>query len=366
MIIPCHRSILLTVVFLATAAMAAEVNLTCTGKVSDTALLNNGITSSHFGDDIRIHGQCLVNGTIVLAGDRTYEGDSRTGTIIRQAAGSNLTALLASDSWASDSAYTGDPIRIAHLTLDGNRNTNSGTSALVIRSWLTTIEDLQIEYAPEDGLQITNLSKNKVSLKNSQVNGHISNLFVTNSGADGIHIVDTGNSVTDWSLLDSWVAISGASAIYMDNAAGWTVRGNHVYGVKQDAIFAKNCWATSIDGNYVEGFGADGNSTWYGIACTVNGVPGATVISNNKVFMFTKEPSSGSFVYIGIPQVNYGTGEVNVEGNVIHGAGSDSDIGLSYQLSGGKALNIISSGNNVDHVHTERAVGQGVKLVEGY
>jgi hypothetical protein len=359
--------ILLAITFLASpAAFAAEVNLNCTGKTTDTALLNNGITGSHFGDDIHIHGTCLIDGTIVLDGDRTYQGDSRTGTIIRQAAGSNLAAMLASDSWASDSHYTGDPIRIAHLTLDGNSSVNSGTTNLIIRSWLTTLEDLQIEYAPADGLQITNLSKNKIPLKNSQVNGHISNLFVTNSGADGIHIVDTRNSLTDWSLLDSWVAISGASAIYMDNAAGWTVRGNHVYGVKQDAIFAKNCWATSIDGNYVEGFGADGNSTWYGIACTVNGVPGATVISNNKVFMFAKEPSSGSFVYIGIPQVNYGIGEVNVEGNVIHGAGTDSDIGLSYQLGGGNGLNIISSGNNVDHVHVERAVGEGVKLVPGY
>ena len=367
MIVALRRAVLLAAVLLArTAAFGAEVDINCVGKISDTARLNDAIGKSHSGDDIRIHGRCLIDGTIVLLGDRTYEGDSRTGTIIRQARGANLPAMLASDSWNSDWTYTGDPIRIAHLTLDGNSSANSGTNALVIRSWLTVIEDLQVEYAPADGIQITNLSKDGVPLKTSQVNGHISNCFVTNSGADGVHIVDTGNSVTDWSLLDSWVANSGQSAIYMDNAAGWTVRGNHVYGIQQHAIFANNCWATSIDGNYVEEFGgAGGNNTWYGVACTVNG-GAASVMSDNKVFMFSKEPSAGSFVYVGVPQVNYGTGEINVVDNTILGAGSERDIGLSYQLNGGNGLDVLSSGNNVQKVHTERVVGKGVKLVAGY
>jgi len=368
MIVASRRALSLAVVLLAWAAVfGAQVDINCVGKISDTARLNDGIGKSHFGDDIRIHGTCLIDGIIVLLGDRTYEGDSRTGTIIRQARGASLPAMLASDSWNSDWTYTGDPIRIAHLTLDGNSAANSGTNALVIRSWLTVIEDLQVEYAPADGIQITNLSKDGVPLKTSQVNGHISNCFVTNSGADGIHIVDSGNSVTDWSLLDSWVANSGQSAIYMDNAAGWTLRGNHVYGIQQHAIFANNCWATSIDGNYVEEFGSSGgNNTWYGVACTVNGVPGASVMSGNKVFMLTKEPTSGAFVYIGVPQVNYGVGEIDVVDNVIHGAGSERDTGLSYQLGGGQGFHVVSSGNNVENVHIERAVGKGVNLVGGY
>ena len=167
--------------------------------------------------------------------------------MIRQANGSNLPAMLASDSWNADTTYTGGPIRIGDVTLDGNGRSNSGTNVLVIRSWLTVIEDLQVENAPADGIQITNLSKNGVALTTTQVNGRISNCLVTNSGGTGIHIVDTGNSVTDWDLLDSWVAYSGQSAIYMDNAAGWKIRGNHVYGIQQHALYANACFATSID-----------------------------------------------------------------------------------------------------------------------
>jgi hypothetical protein len=348
------------------ASFAAQLNVTCTNTVADAVKLNTTIENSHSGDRIQIHGTCLLNATVVLLGDRTYEGDSRTGTVLRQASGSNLPALLASDSWNDDWTYTGDPIRIAQLTLDGNSSANSSTNALVIRSWLTVIEDLQVENAPADGIQVTSLSKNGSSLQSSQVNGHIGNVFVTNSGSVGIHVVDPGNSVTDWSLLDSWVANSGQSAIYMDNAAGWTVRGNHVYGIQQHAIFANSCWATSIDGNYIEDFGGSGGSnTWYGIACTVGG-GAASVISGNKVFMFTKEPPSGDFVFVGVPQVNYGTGVINVVGNTILGANSRHDTGLSYLLNGGVGLEVLSSNNDVRDVHTARSVGAGVKLVDGY
>ena len=345
----------------------AQVQVQCMNNSTDAGNLNGTIQRSHVGEEIRIHGTCLVNETIVLLGDRTYEGDSRTGTIVRQAKDANLPAVLASDSWASNSAYTGAPIHIAHLTIDANSADNSGTSALVIRSWLTTIEDLLIENAPEDGIQITNLGRdNKTVLTTSQVNGRISNCFVTNSGADGIHVVDSGNSVTDWNLLDSWIASSGKSAIDMENAAGWTVRGNHIYGVQQNAIYANRCWATSIASNYIEDFGgAGGNDTYYGISCTLNG-GAASVISENRVFMFTKEPSSGKYVFIGVPGVNYKVGQVNVENNTILGSGSAAETGLEFELNGGSGLNLLSSGNNVQSVHTARTIGPGIKQVTEY
>jgi hypothetical protein len=90
------------------------------------------------------------------------------------------------------------------------------------------------------------------------------------------------------------------------------------------------------------------------------------VISGNKVFMFTKEPPSGDFVFIGVPQVNYGTGVINAVGNTILGANGRHDTGLSYLLNGGVGLEVLSSNNNVRDVHTARSVGAGVKLVDGY
>ena len=186
------------------AAHGAIVNVTCANSTTDAATLNTAIGNSHSGDQIQIHGICMINATIVLLGDRAYVGDSRTGTILYQASGANLPAMLASDSYNFNYTYTGDPIRVAHFTIDGKRSENTGTNGLVIRSWLTVVEDLEVENTPGDGIQLTNLSQNGTALTTSQVNGHISNCFVTGSGGIGIHVVDTGNSNTDWSLLDSW------------------------------------------------------------------------------------------------------------------------------------------------------------------
>jgi hypothetical protein len=356
-------------VLFAGAALAADVNADCKNTAADTSTLQSAIIHSQVGDAIRIHGACLVNQTIVLRGNRSYLGDSRTGTIIRQASGANLGALLASDSWANDVTYTGEPIRIAHLTLDGNSAANSGTNSLVIRSWLTVVEDVVVQNSPGDGIQITSLSQNNVGLQTSQVNGRLSNLLVANSGGDGIHVVDPGNSVTDWDLLDSWIASSGKSAIYMDNAAGWKVRGNHLYGVREMGIFANRCYATAIDGNYIEDFGdsGGGGQVWYGIACTVQG-GAASVISNNKVFQLNGVPATGSFVYIGVPVVNYGVGQLSVDGNAVRGAGAkhENETGLSYQLGGGAGLHVLSRDNGVLDAGTPRVVGKSVVLMDGY
>src|SRR5690348_16365666 len=136
---------------------ARSIDIHCNGNVqADTNQLLQRIAASAPGDFIRIHGVCNVNQTVVLFSDRTYEGDSRTGTVIRQADNANLPALLASDSWANDSSATGSPVRIAHMTLDGNKASNMDTHALVIRSWLTVIEDMEIRNAPGDGIRLTN------------------------------------------------------------------------------------------------------------------------------------------------------------------------------------------------------------------
>jgi hypothetical protein len=360
--------ILLTAVvaFHGLSARAAAVDVTCADASTDAATLNTAITGSHIGDAIHIHGTCLINATILLDGDRSYLGDSRTGTVIEQASGANLAAMMASGSWGNNSAYTGDPITVAHMTLNGNKANNSGTSGLVVRSWLTTVDDLEVENVPVDGIQVTNLSSNGTSISNAQVNSRFSNLYILGSGADGFHVVDTSNYVTDSDLLDSWIADSGASAVQLDNAAGWKVRGNHIYGVQENAIYASRCYATAIDSNYIEEFGQAGGATYYGIGCTMQEGAGS-VISNNKVFMMASETGTSSHIFIGVPQVNAnsgtGSGRVNVVGNLIVGQATTNDIGLSYQVGSGSGLQVLSNDNNVQKVQTARVLGTNATLV---
>ena len=149
------------------------------------------------------------------------------------------------------------------------------------------------------------------------------------------------------------------SGIYLASAAGWQISGNHLYENCDHAIYANDCFATTIGDNYIEDFGhsncsdagsggggggdgggagaggagaragisAGGDSngdggTYYGIRCTVQG-GAASIIRNNKVHRFEASQrskgyrSNATFVYVAADLVNYGVGVISVVGNVI-------------------------------------------------
>ncbi len=116
-------------------------------------------STSSTGDEIDIQGPCLLNAPIKLLGDRTYSGYSRSGTILKQANGANLPVLFASDSYLNNYTYTGTPLAIRNLTLDGNKAHNTApTDGIILRSWLSVIEDVHIINMGGNGIRATNLS----------------------------------------------------------------------------------------------------------------------------------------------------------------------------------------------------------------
>ena len=359
---------------LATLALGDVRDATCTNDAAhDTALLATTINASAAGDLVRIHGMCLVHETICLRGDCAYVGDSRSGTSIKQADGAHLAAVLASDTWCENRAWTGAPLRISSLTVDANRANNNGTVGIMIRSWQTVIEDTHVKGAASDGLRVTNLARDGATgLQTSQVNGRISNVFVEDSGGSGIRVLDTQNACTDWSLLDSWIASSGESAVLLDNAAGWQVRGLHTYDTQQHAIYANRCFATQLSDNYVEDMGHAGgaNETYYGVACHAQS-SAASLIANNKVHAFRPDLNATSiFVFVGVSgaagSAESAPGVVSVHGNIVRGAGRAGEVGLRYEAGGGN-LEVSSTANHVHGVGgTAREVGARVTLANTY
>jgi hypothetical protein len=345
---------------------ASIVKAECTNAATDAALINAAITGSSAGDEIVISGPCSLTSPVILLGERAYRGDSRN-TLLKQADNANLAGLLIAESYDSNSATTGTPITLRDLKLDGNKvnNTTAATDGIILRSWQTTVSDLQVKQFAGNGIRLTNQTANGTALTNTQVNGRISNVFVEHSGKHGIFVEDTGNSVTDWNLIDNWVSNSGQSAIHLDNGAGWVVERNHVYGVGKHGIYVNRTFGTSIADNYVEDFGQMATAgTYYGIVATVQGSAGTT-IHGNRVFNFKGEKAGSTYRYLGISQVNYGTGLASVTGNTIRGTGSAGSTGLHYSKGNGTALDVASTGNNVINVGTERYVGSAVTVDAG-
>ncbi len=348
------------------AANAVLIRVTCNNNSGDAALINNAIAASAVGDEIVIDGPALITATIKLKGDRSYRGDDR-GTMLTQGNSANLAAMLASESYLDNFAYVGTPISIRHLTLDGNKaNNTASTVGIIMRSWLSSIEDVTITSMKSHGIRLSNPTANGTALVNSMVNGRIVGNFITSCGGHGIYVQDSGNSITDWTLTDNWVAGSGIDGIRLENSAGWVIERNHIYGVPNHAIWAERAFGTSISDNYIEGFGETTTAgTWYGIYITAQGDVAST-INGNRIFNFGGESQTGStYRYIGIPNVNYSSGFVTVTGNAIRGAGTTRGTGLYYQKGSGTALTVVSTGNLVANVQTQRTIGTGVTVNAG-
>ncbi len=338
-----------------TGALAAEperILVVGTNTPADAAAVNAAIAASPEGSEVVFRGKFLLTDTIRLRAGRSYAGESRAGTVFRQADGAKLPALVASDTWLDNTTWTGSPMAIRRLTLDGNAkgNPEATTAGLVLRAWLSVAEDLHITGMGSDGLRLTSLSANGTALRNSQVNGRIADCFIEHSGRHGIYVEDPGNSVTDWIVRDNWIASSGADGLHLDNAAGWMIERNHIYGVPHHAIWAHRCFATSICDNYIEGFGETAEAgTWCGIGATLQG-DAATTITGNRIFGFGGEKQEASaYRYLSL-SVNYGSALASVTGNVIRGAGTPRGIGLFYGVGNKPGLTVVSSGNAVDKV----------------
>jgi hypothetical protein len=338
----------------------------CANDDQDSALLNATIQSSAAGADIAIFGTCSLTEPVELRGGRSYHGPGRDGAVLRQAGGANLPYLLASDSFVDSADTTGRPVTLRGLSLDGNREENAGstTDGIVVRSWQAGLEDLRIRDFSGSGIRITNIGEGGEPTSGTQVNGRIANNFIDDSGVSGVYVEDGGNAVTDWQLLDNWIAGSEGNAIHLENAAGWMVSRNHLYGVGGDGIRANRAHGTTISDNYIEGFGEGAAGDWHGISVSAQGSAGSTIVGN-RVFMVKGQQPGSTYRYIHVDSKGDGAALVAVSANVVRGDGSPEGVGLSYTKGDGGGLAVASSGNAVAEVATTLDVGDGVTVGAG-
>jgi len=335
------------------------VTATCTGRTSDAASLQQAISSSSPGSVIEIRGACLLTRGIIFLADRTYTGYNTTGTVLKQ--DGDMSYVLASQAYADDSSWTGQPVTIRDLTVECNGS--GGTNGIVVLNWQADVEGVDVHDCGGSGIVDTNRTADGKAIKNTSVNSRFDNNFISNSGRYGFEIYDSGNSVTDGFLDDNLIANSGLDGIHLDNAAGWDISGNHLYGNSWNGIYADRLYGTTISNNYIEDFGhKPGSGTWCGIAATVQGGIGSTIF-NNKIFNDRGESAGAKYIYLCVTGTNYGTGYLTVTGNVIVGDHS-SDVGLAFD-GGPNKLIVASSGNEVAHVGTTNSVTRSATVTAG-
>ena len=334
------------------------VTATCTDRTSDAASLQQAINSSSPGAVIEIRGVCLLTRGIIFLGNRTYTGYNTTGTVLRQ--DGNMSYVMASQAYADNSSSTGEPVTIRDLTVECNGS--GGTNGIVVLNWQVDVEHVDVHRCGGSGIVDTNTTASGKAIKNASPNSRFDNNFISNSGRYGFEVDDSGNSVTDGFLDDNLIAQSGLDGIHLDNAAGWDISGNHLYGNTWNGIHADRLYGTTISNNYIEDFGHQGSGTWSGITATVQGGIGFTIF-NNKIFNHLGESAGAKYLYLHITGTNYGTGYLSVTGNVIVGDRS-SDVGLAFDGRSNKLI-VASSGNEVGHVGTVKRSSPSVTETAG-
>jgi hypothetical protein len=165
------RRALAALVALFGAVQPSVIDMTCDGIASADGPAINAVTDrSSPGDLIWIHGDCVVTETIAIRGERSHRGDSRTGTVVTQANGSNLAAVVASDGFIQNNRWTDTPVSIAHLSINGNVAGNPGalTAGLALRVWFSTVNEVKVSGCAGDGLLISSATPRAGNCPNSR------------------------------------------------------------------------------------------------------------------------------------------------------------------------------------------------------
>ena len=135
---------------------------------------------------IEISGTCLLDHGIVLLAGRTYTGDGRTATVLRQNA--PMPYVMASAGFVRNGSTTGAPITIEQLTVSC---TGQGrTNGIVVLNWQVDVQQADVTNCGGSGIVDTGQTADGSSITNTSVNSRFSDNFITGSGADGFEVID--------------------------------------------------------------------------------------------------------------------------------------------------------------------------------
>ena len=309
------------------------------GATSFDTAFTNAIAALQAGGMllVDIPGVLLVSSTIKLPQLCTIQGMSRYGTQIKAANASNLHAVIASDAWIDNDASFNQFQTIRSLSIDCNGSNQSSGDGHGIALWCyeAKVEDVLIYGGRGDCVRHS--SANRAGTEN----GTASECYILNSefrfptGA-GVRSYDPDPTVdsnqADGYIINCQFESVGTYGIQIDHSAGWTIRGNHLYGLPISGIRCDYVYETSIVDNYIESWGTGtvvGATTAAGIDCTSFAI-GGVVIANNRLNLIDALTDAdfyprGIYVRSGASV----TAEASITGNKLHGVtNANTSVGI--------------------------------------
>lgn len=347
----------------ASSASARRVSALATRLVTDFGATGDGFTDDapaiQACIDASMPGDCiqfpptganggtttyLVAADIRLAANRKYASfmgaPGNAGVEIKYANGVNGAAVLLSADYANNSGWSGYPIQISNLRINGNRAHNSSGHGVLLMNYNSSVEDCFITACAEDGIRISDKNAAGTVISNSCVETRIVGNKVNNCSGHGIMALDTdfAGRLTDGYCMQNIVSTTQDDAIVIARSSGWWISQNHAYTCQRDGIVVGALWNTYLTDNEVDRFGdASGGDLYTGFKVTsiLDGRP--SVISGNVAS--TTEYANDSYRYYSIRNAwDQNSSYVQFFDNKLHrdSRASAAAVGLQLDPNGGE------------------------------
>lgn len=328
------------------------------GVTDDTAAIQATIDSSVAGSRIYFPpGTYLVSAIISLKKSRFYFGADRELSVVKMANGTNLDAVMASETWLSTTSTAADnPIHLSQLGINGNKSNQTaglGHGLALVTFW-NHIEHLEIINTLGNGLHLSSARRDGTEISGSAVECHVSHIAVRSPNGYGIRVHDPTPSVqtiTDGWLIDCIVQSAGADGIRVDCSAGWLIQGCHLYGLPQHGIHMGRADSTRVIGNYVESWGSSSTAGTYGAivlgdnATTWIGGPNPSIIADNTAYYASGAAAGTNIRGILISTSLATNSHVVISGNALNSNGFY--IGIKIQNQGVTSISTITTSSNL-------------------
>jgi hypothetical protein len=316
---------------------------TANGTTDDSAKIQGVIDASTAGDTLyfdRMFGCGALNGGIAgvrLKAKRHYVGADPSETGLRPINGANLSVLACDEGWYNNATVCSQPITISNMKFQGNaanQTAGNGDGVLLFNFWSRVFNCLY-EDARGSNQVLTVQNRAGTQISNVISDPRWDNCDFRECGGTNFKQIDPSFvKAADGRITNAYFS-GGIRSIDLQSGQGWIVRNAHCYTAKLDSIYIERGYATSVEGCYVEGWGADTASTAdkVGIAIMFATGPWPSVMNGNIVTGPT-DASAGSIRGMMYYGVSGATTQVTISSNTLYG-GTSGDVGLWVESQGG-------------------------------
>lgn len=224
--------------------------------------------------------ELLVDETLIIRPNMAFIGAGGRERLTRLLVDEEFPAgdpVVAAEGYLENRTLCDAPVVVRGIDIDCGGS--AGSDGLVVYNFWSLFDDIQVRSCTGNGTlsdtAAIRIANRGVDGQTVTTNSHSENVFrqirINGSANGATGIVQEsyssgaapegngGQANQDGHILGLWIAndgaVGGGRGLEFARAAGWTMRDVHMYGIGDDGARLMACYATDLDGWYIENYG---------------------------------------------------------------------------------------------------------------